>query len=169
MTSEQLRKIGRYFLNADPFLWGVLRSKIKKGRIKELQERGYLSQYTKGSNPIYTRLNRDLLVELGVKGYWKKLLCPEFRNSLLWKTCVISATAGNRGKPPNLNTCKNTSYMAGTYSVTVRCGKGFGEERVTGYKDPAFIFVHIEPQFNIIQRWTVFAGLWFEEIEPSLG
>ena len=35
-----------------------------------------------------------------------------------------------------------------------------------GFRDPAFIFVQIETQFNIVERWTVFAGLWFEIIEP---
>ena len=39
---------------------------------------------------------------------------------------------------------------------------------VVGYKDPAFVFVQIETQHNFVERWTVFAGLWFEEIEPLL-
>ena len=43
------------------------------------------------------------------------------------------------------------------------------EPPIVGYKDPAFIFVQIDTQHNFVERWTVFAGLWFEEIEPLLG
>jgi hypothetical protein len=43
---------------------------------------------------------------------------------------------------------------------------GSREYRVVGYKDPAHLFVQIDTQHNFVERWTVFAGLWFEEIEP---
>ncbi|MFC2072883.1 hypothetical protein ACFLUU_09375 [Chloroflexota bacterium] len=42
------------------------------------------------------------------------------------------------------------------------------DEPPTGYKDPSFVFFQIETQQNFVERWTVFAGLWFEEIEPLL-
>ena len=35
-------------------------------------------------------------------------------------------------------------------------------------KEPAHIFVQIDTQKDFVERWTVFAGLWFEEIEPWL-
>jgi hypothetical protein len=35
--------------------------------------------------------------------------------------------------------------------------------------DPANVFVHVDRQNEFVERWTVFAGLWFEEIEPRLG
>ncbi len=40
---------------------------------------------------------------------------------------------------------------------------------IVGYKEQAFVFVKIDTQHNFVERWTVFTGLWFEEIEPLLG
>jgi len=61
ITKEQAGKLGKYFINADPFLWGVLQAKNKKGRLKELKQMGFLAIYSEGSNPIYSKINRDLL------------------------------------------------------------------------------------------------------------
>jgi hypothetical protein len=36
-------------------------------------------------------------------------------------------------------------------------------------KDPALIFVDINQQLNFVDHWTVFAGLWFETIDPLLS
>ena len=33
-------------------------------------------------------------------------------------------------------------------------------------KEPAHIFLQINTQWDYVERWTVFGGLWFEEIEP---
>lgn len=168
LTNEQIRKLNRYFLNTDPFLWGVLRSKNKKGRLKELQDRGYLSAYTKGSNPIYTRINRDLLLELGITGILEKIVVPRIKELFTPEDLRYFRDCWEQGQTPELKYLqKNKLYGKNIFGHEIR--EGFGDDRVTGYKDPAFIFVQIEPQFNIIQRWTVFAGIWFEEIEPSLG
>ena len=72
ITKEQAGKFGKYFINADPFLWGVLRAKNKKGRLKELKQMGFLAAYSEGSNPVYSKINKDLLVELGIAGILEK-------------------------------------------------------------------------------------------------
>lgn len=167
LTSAQIRKLSRYFLNADPFLWGVLRSKNKKGRIKELQDSGYLSAYTKGSNPIYTRINRDLLLELGITGILKKIVEPRIQELFTLEDLRYFRDCWEQGQTPELKYLqKNKLY--GKHILDREIREGFGENKVTGYRDPAFIFVQIETQFNLVQRWTVFAGLWFEEIEPLI-
>jgi hypothetical protein len=168
LTNEQIRKLSRYFLNADPFLWGVLKSKNKKGRIKELQDSEYLSQYTKGSNPIYTRINRDLLLELGITGILEKIVVPRIRELFTPEDLRYFRDCWEQGQTPEMKYLqKNKLYGKNIFAREIR--EGFGDERVTGYKDSAFIFVQIETQFNLVQRWTVFGGLWVEEIEPSLG
>jgi hypothetical protein len=35
-------------------------------------------------------------------------------------------------------------------------------------KDPAFIFLEINESLDFVDRWTVFAGLWFEIIDPLI-
>jgi len=54
---EQAEKLKRYFINADPFLWGLLEKKNKKGRLQELKELGFLKSYSNGSNATYSRVN----------------------------------------------------------------------------------------------------------------
>jgi len=43
------------------------------------------------------------------------------------------------------------------------------DKRLLLPKELAHIFVQVHPQHEYVERWTVFAGLWFEEIEPLLG
>jgi hypothetical protein len=78
---EQAAKIARYFINADPFMWGLLQSKNKKGRLKELKTLGFLSGYSEGGNPIYSKINKDLLIELGTQGILENIIVPQIKNS----------------------------------------------------------------------------------------
>src|SRR3989304_4558356 len=121
ITKEQAGKLGKYFINADPFLWGVLRAKNKKGRLKELKKIGVLAGDSQGRHPDLNYLVKNKLYR---RPTFITLTTPEVYDSF-------------GSHPP-----------------------------VAGYKDPAFIFVQIETQHNFVERWTVFAGLWFEEIEP---
>ena len=173
LTKEQSSKLARYFLNADPFLWGTLLAKNKKGRLKELQQMGFLSIYSKGSNPVYAKINRDLLVEIGIAGILEKIVVPRIQSSFNQEVLRYFRDCWEQGQSPDLDyLIKNKLYRKQTFiSVTKpEVYDGFGQEPpVVGYKDPAFIFVQIETQHNFVERWTVFAGLWFEEIEPLLS
>jgi hypothetical protein len=76
------------------------------------------------------------------------------------------------GETPDLDFLVRNRLYRKTTMTTIRTG----EERddwavnapVVGHRDPAYIFLLIERQFNVIEGWTVFAGLWFEEIEPLI-
>jgi hypothetical protein len=172
ITKEQAAKLGKYFINAAPFLWGVLRAKNKKGRLKELQEMGLLAIYSKGSNPIYTKINRDLLVELGITGILEKIVVPRIQKGFSQETLRYFRDCWEQGQTPDLNyLVKNKLYRKRTF-ITLTEKEQYDDwsklPPVVGYKDAAFIFVQIETQHNFVERWTVFAGLWFEEIEPLL-
>jgi len=172
ISKEHAQKLVRYFINADPFLWGVLKAKNKKGRIGELQRSGYLAKYSEGSNPIYTRINQDLLVELGIAGILEKIVVPRIQNIFSPETLRYFRDCWEQGQAPELEYLVKSKlyHKRGFFTVTqqeVRDGS-WTEPRTEGYRDPAFIFVQIETQHNFVERWTVFAGLWFEEIEPLL-
>ena len=64
-TADTLR---RYFLNASPFLWGVLEARKKKERIIEIKGMGFLENYSEKSKNKYDTINQELLVELGIEG-----------------------------------------------------------------------------------------------------
>ena len=66
----QAGKLGKYFENADPFLWGVLAAKNKKGRLKELKEMGFLTSYAGRQQPA---IYQD---QLGI--CWWKLVSEVF-------------------------------------------------------------------------------------------
>jgi len=169
---EQAGRLGRYFINADPFLWGTLQAKNKKGRLKELKQMGFLNIYSEGSNPIYTKINKDLLVELGITGILEKIVVPRIKSGFSQETLRYFRDCWEQGQTPDLNyLVKNKLYHKRTFVTltTQEVYDGFSHEPpVVGYKDPAFIFVQVETQHNFVERWTVFAGLWFEEIEPLL-
>ena len=171
IAREQAEKLGKYFINADPFIWGVLQAKNKKGRLKELQNMGFLSSYSAGGNPIYTRINQDLLVELGITGILEKIVIPRIQKCFSPETLRYFRDCWRQGQTPDLNyLTKNKLYGKHTFiSIsTPEVHEGWpAYPPVVGYKDPAFIFVQIDTQHNFVERWTVFAGLWFEEIEPE--
>ena len=172
LSKEQSDRLIKYYLNADPFLWGVLHAKNKKARLVELKQMGFLDIYSEGSNPIYSKINRDLLVELGITGILEKIVIPRIKESFNEETLRYFRDCWEQGQTPDLNyLVKNGLYHKRTF-LTVTSQEvydSFGSDTpVVGYKDPVFIFVQIETQHNFVERWTVFAGLWFEEIEPLL-
>lgn len=172
MQRDTTEKLSRYFLNADPFLWGVLEAKNKKSRIKELQGMGLLKAYTPGSNPIYTKINRDLLLELGIVGILEKIVIPRVQQGFTSEVLRYFRDSWMAGEIPKLNFITQNKLYHKTTPITLRSGEVRDDwsidAPVVGYRDPAFIFLKIERQFNVIVGWTVFAGLWFEEIEPIL-
>jgi len=168
---ETREKLRRYLINADPFLWNVLEKKNKKGRLQELQALGFLKGYSDGSNPVYSKVNQDLLVELGVEGILEHVVVP--RVKALFPTGILQylRRCWEQGQIPDLKYLKkNKLYRRGSFTADAEVYDTWSPyPPVVGYKDPAFIFVQIDTQHNFVERWTVFAGLWFEEIEPLLG
>ena len=173
IPKEQSDRLIKYYLNADPFLWGVLHAKNKKGRLKELKQMGFLDVYSEGSNPIYSKINRDLLVELGITGILEKIVIPGIEKSFKPEMLRYFRDCWEQGQTPDLNYLVKYELYHKRNFFTVTSPEVFDnlshELPIAGYKDPALIFVQIETQHNFVERWTVFAGLWFEEIEPLLN
>ena len=46
--------------------------------------------------------------------------------------------------------------------------RGISFDAEDGPEEPAHIFLQINGPKNFVERWTVFAGLWFEIIEPLI-
>jgi len=171
MTMETRDKLKRYLLNANPFFWNVLNSKNKKKRILELQEMGFLAGYSDSANPNYIKINQDLLVELGIEGVIERIVVPKV--TLLFSTDIIAyfRRCWEQGQMPTIDYLRKQGLYRRRYSrrEIYESRLSFYDESPTGYKDPSFVFFQIETQHNFVERWTVFAGLWFEEIEPLLG
>jgi len=169
MPREQAEKLKRYFINADPFLWGILENKNKKGRLQELKKLGFLKGYSDGSNPTYNKVNQDILVELGIEGILERIVIPRVCNIFAPEDLRYFRRCWEQGQTPDMKYLKERRlYLRRAFSEHIVYGKR-DEPSVVGYKDPAHIFVQIDTQHYFVERWTVFAGLWFEEIEPWFG
>ena len=165
-------KLTRYLLNADPFLWNILAARNKKKRLAELKEIGFLKNSHESSAYTYAKLNQDLLVELGIEGIIERIVVKRVEQLFDSEIRKYFRRCWEQGQTPDLKyLIKNKLYHQRTFfSVTQpEVREAFTlDPVVVGYKDPAFVFVQIETQHNFVERWTVFAGLWFEEIEPLL-
>jgi hypothetical protein len=162
---EQSDKLRRYFLNADPFLWGVLEAKNKKERLLEIKKLGFLKNYSEGGNPIYNKVAQDLLVELGIEGIMERIVIPRVNSVFNPEILSYFRRSWEQGQTPELRYLKEHKlYKRHLFAEDKIYDKG--EKVMAGRKDPAHIFVQIDVPHGFVERWTVFAGIWFEEIEP---
>ena len=167
VTRETKEKLKRYLLNADPFLWNVLDNKNKKGRIRELKAMDFLSGYSEGTNANYSRINQDLLVELGIEGILERIVIPKVRRLFAEEIMDYFRRCWEQGQTPALDYLREQGLYRRRYSTReVYESHLHIDQPPSGYKDPSFVFFQIQTQYNFVERWTVFAGLWFEEIEP---
>ena len=169
MAHETREKLETYLINADPFLWNTMEKRNKKERIQELQSMGFLKGYSIGTNATYTKINQDLLVELGLEGILESIVVP--RVNALFQTEVLQyfRRCWKQGQTPPLAYLKQHKfYRRHVFTNIETYDDSWNTPPVVGYKEAAFIFVQIDTQHDFVERWTVFAGLWFEEIEPLL-
>ncbi len=166
---EQAEKLKKYLINADPFLWGVLENKNKKGRLQELRKLGFLTGYSEGSNPTYSKVNQDLLVEIGIEGILERIVIPKVTNGFDLEVRRYFRRCWEQGQTPDMKYLReHRLYRRHPFSGHEVYGKR-DEPPIVGYKDPVHVFVQIDTQHYFVERWTVFAGLWFEEIESLFG
>lgn len=163
MGRDQAEKLKRYFINADPFLWGILEGRKKKDRLKEIKTLGFLSGYSEGSNPTYSKMNQDLLIELGIEGILGRIVVPQVRKRFDKEALSGLRRNWEQGCTPDKKYLKEKNLYRYRRFVWREERE---EKRPILPKEPAHIFLQINTQFDYVERWTVFAGLWFEEIEP---
>jgi hypothetical protein len=169
IPKETQEKLRRYIINSDPFLFGALKAKNKKGRMMELQSMGLLKGYSLGSNPNYSRFYQDLLVELGVKGILERIIIPRVQEMFQPEVLEFLRRCWEQGQLPSLDYLKQQKLYRKHPFTSDEVYEGIGNPRIAGYREPAFIFFQINTQSDFIEAWTTFAAVWFEEIEPLLG
>ena len=170
ITKEIQDKLKRYLVNADPFLWNLLENKNKKGRLRELKALGLLKNYAEGSNPIYSRINQDLLVDLGIEGIIERIVVPRVKTQFSPDILEYFQRCWEQGQTPTLEYLKQHKlYRKRRFTDGETFDSGWKVPPIAGYKEPAFVFCQIDTRYDLVERWTVFAGLWFEEIEPLLS
>jgi hypothetical protein len=169
---KDAEKLQRYLINSDPFLWGILIGKNKKLRIKALNELGFLKGYRQGSNPIYSRIYQDLLLETGIEGILEQIVVPGVLKLFKPEQLRFFRRCWEQGQTPDLKYLDKENLYRVHATILFdypEIRQSWRDQHIVGFKDPANVFLQIDRQNEFIERWTVFAGLWFEEIEPLLG
>jgi hypothetical protein len=166
LMRETADTLKRYFLNADPFLWGVLAASRKSERILELQGMGFLAGYPENTKQTYDALNRQLLVELGIEGILSRIVVPIVYKRLGSDNLNRFRRLWEEGRKPDFKYLKDRKLFKIHH---IRLSQRWEEHHEVPEKDPALIFVDINQQLNFVDHWTVFAGLWFETIDPLLS
>jgi len=162
-TAEMLR---RYFINASPFLWGVLEARKKKERILEIKRMGFLENYSENSKNKYDTINQALLVELGIEDIFNRIVVPLVYKRIGSEALTSFRRHWEQGQLPDKKYLKDNKLYR-QHRVTLM--EKWEENHPLPEKDPALIFLEINESLDFVDRWTVFAGLWFEIIDPLIN
>ena len=165
VTRETGDTLRRYFINATPFLWGVLEARKKRERIREIKEMGFLKDYSENSKYKYDKIKQDLLVELGIVGILDRIVVPTVYKRLGSEALKLFRRHWEQGQLPDKKYLKDNKLYRHRRSILYQ---QWEDHRKVPEKDPAFIFLEINESLDFVDRWTVFAGLWFEIIDPLI-
>ena len=135
MDTKQKHKLERYFMNSSRFLWG-LGTGNQKETYQWLRGKGFVFD-----NGSYGHVTRQLLDNPGIDTILKDLIIPRVKQLFTNKAIEFLRSCWQAGTRPDMSFLK-----------------------MHNIKD-ASPFLEVNPQFNYVERWREFAGVWFEEIE----
>lgn len=136
MNSKQKEKMERYFKNTGGVFWGVIPENKKKEIYKWLKEQGY-----SGISGSYGEVISRFLENPGIEGILTEIIIPIIEETPL-KAMRCLRRCWRDGIIPDGN---DLEYLK--------------------RNDHTFPFLEIDGDSGLY-KWSVFAGLWFEEIEP---
>lgn len=152
MDDKQKAKMERYLMNASPFLWGLAWDRPRDTSRPQNQEQiyGWLNDKLKNFNvkcdkrpfPTYYHVTRDLMQKYGIEKILGVLIIPQV----------------DKIYDSSVKDYLRERWNAGELPLWYRLTK------LKVWKFPPFLDVN--EQYQYIAGWGVFAGLWFEEIEP---
>jgi len=135
MDTKQRDKLERYFKNSSRFLWG-LSGRNQKETYQWLRRKDYVFD-----NGSYGHVTRQLLENPGIEALLRDLIIPRVKELFTAKAIEFLRSCWEAGTRPDMSFLK-------MYNI-----------------EDASPFLEVNSQFNYVERWGEFAGLWFEEIE----
>ena len=135
MDTAKREKLGRYFKNSERFFWG-LGPGNQDENYRWLEKKGFT--FRKGA---YAQVTEQLLQNPGVEELLRKVVIPRVKEIFTDAAIEYLRVCWRAGTRPDLALLKK-------YNIN--------ETRP---------FLEINTQFNFVERWGDFAGVWFEEIE----
>lgn len=135
MEAKQKDKLERYFKNSSRFLWG-LSGRNQTETYSWLRKKGY--DFNKGT---YAKVTEQLIENPGIESILKNLIIPTVKGRFSPNAIDFLRNCWNAGTLPDISLLK-------PYNIK-----------------ESSPFLEVNTQFNYVERWGEFAGLWFEEIE----
>lgn len=175
MYPGQKDKLERYLRNADQFLWGIIPGNKKAvfTSLREmLQEIGEerVSIPERGAS-TYAMATESLLAKLGIVRVITEIVALQLKREFSKRPGAIDFlrahwSSGTLPRWQTLVTLRAPKPLKQKILDSISSGEPTKRPRQTA--DILDAFVQVNTQFEYVRGWTVFAGLWFEEIEPLL-
>lgn len=151
MDDKQKRKIERYLMNANRFMWGLGPGNQQKN-YDWLEDEEFKFTRTR-----YGLVTQQLLRNPGIEELLTTLVIPTVKEMFPDDTLNELRKLWYIGELPNLKKDINRLEVNGKVDP--------GPDRAFHWRP----FVEISTQFHYVERWGELAGVWFEEIEPWIG
>ena len=175
MDPGKREKMERYFRNAARFMWGVIPGDKRavfttlRTVLKELGEDSALIPDPKKST--YAVVIGNLLGKIGVESILTEIVAKQVRRQFTDRTGVIDFLrahwmSGTLPRWQTLQSLRASKTITRKFLDAVNSKDAPAKRQQTS--DILDAFVEANNQYNYVRGWTVFAGLWFEELEPLL-
>ena len=175
MYAGQREKLERYFRNAERFLWGVIpgdKRTVLMALRAVLRELGEDSVWIPEHQRLtYAMVSESLLTMLGIERILTGIVIRQVKRQFADRPGALDFLRAHwlSGTLPRWQTLVT---LRAPRTVKRRLLEAIHpSEPETIRKQTADIldaFVEVNAQYQYVHGWTVFAGLWFEEIEPLL-
>ena len=147
MDAKQKGKLERYFKNASRFLWG-LGNKNQKETYHWLKSYGrqHLGSDFDFKESPYGDVIAQLLQNPGIERLLKDLIVPRVRELFNDQALEFLHVSWNAGTLPDISYLKH-------YNINI---------------EDARPFLEVNKWYKYVERWSDFAGIWFEEMDDIL-
>lgn len=175
MYLGQSEKLERYLRNSERFLWGVITGNKEavftalRGNLKELSEDGI--SIPERQKSTYAMITASLLAKLGIERVITEIVAAQVRQQFADRPGALDFLrahwlSGTLPRWQTLVTLRAPRTVKQRLLEAVRPSEPEPIRKQTA--DILDAFVEVNAQYQYVHGWTVFAGLWFEEIEPLL-
>jgi hypothetical protein len=175
MYPGQSDKLERYLRNSERFLWGVITGNKEtvlttlRENLKELGEDGI--SIPESQKSTYAMITVSLLAKLGIEKVITEIVATQVRQQFANRQGALDFLrahwlSGTLPRWQTLQTLRATRTVKQKLLEVVHPSEPEPISKQTG--DILDAFVEVNNQYKYVHGWTVFAGLWFEEIEPLL-
>jgi regulator of replication initiation timing len=176
MDPRQKEKWERYMRNAERFMWGVIPGNKRavftqlQTLLKELgQDSATVSEHQKAT---YSMLTENILSKLGIERVIREIVAGEVKRQFEHQPGALDFLRAHwlSGTLPRWQTLQSlrTPRTVKQRLLDAVEPKKDTREIYQQTSDILDAFVEVNTQYRYVHGWTVFAGLWFEEIEPLL-